>query len=363
MEGTSPVSPSMTRRQLLRGLLYAFAPALTIMAGCKQPVPPVSVARPTATVRPTSTTVPLRPIRVGLLYPGSYDGQAYPAHRFSEAFRTAGFVAASPATRSFSADPHLLLMAPGQLAVVRDEQIAHGAEILFAPSFHATVVARQATNAIPIVTISPNDLVASGLIRDLAMPGGNITGVTSYDPLRGAKALNLLTEVVPVLSRLAIFWNPDEADRDTHAAELRVAAQALGLLTYALPARSPDAASDAMQQAMQHSVEAAISLGDPLVTPHQLLLSGLAEVFRLPILFERNELVRSGGLLSLGPSIGNLWKHAGDQAARIAGGAVPSTLAVVQDTSVELAVNLRTARAFGVQIPAGVLSLATEVIP
>jgi len=357
----APISPSvLTRRRLMQRLLGASVVGLGFMAACTKPMPPAGLELQAngrvATATPTSVGL----LRIGILYPEC--GPADPSNQLFDALRGGGYVAGSTLSNSFYLDRRQMIYEPGRIVGIRDALVRDRADIIVTPTAAATVFARAGTSTIPIVTISPDDLVAAGLVTSSERPGGNVTGVTTYDPLRATRELDLLAQVVPHISQIAVMWNPEELDRDAHAAEIFAAAQARGWGRDAVPVGAVDDVVDAVQRLVRRRVDVTISLGDPSVSAFLSLVGSLASVYRLPVVFERPELVRGGGLLALGPDVGRLWRRAGEYVVQIAHGARPGDLPVTHDPGVQVAVNLSTARSLGLTIPPSVLAQATEVI-
>jgi putative ABC transport system substrate-binding protein len=231
--------------------------------------------------------------------------------------------------------------------------------------------ASQATGTIPIVVAScNNDLVASGLITSLSRPGGNITGLSELTPELGAKRLELLKEAVPKARRVAVLWNPTYSEPFSQNfrfwsadwAEMRAAAQKLGLTLQPVEIRGPDDFDAAFSTMTRERVEALVTLSDPVMVLHRRRITTLAATHHLAAMYASREIVDAGGLVSYGPSSTDLFRRAAGYVGKILGGAKPGDLPVEQPTKFEFVINLRTAKALGLTIPQSLLARADEVI-
>jgi putative ABC transport system substrate-binding protein len=219
------------------------------------------------------------------------------------------------------------------------------------------VAAKQATSAIPIVFALATDPVASGFVTSLAQPGGNATGLSIQGTDLVGKRLELLREVVPGLSRLAImsdFRNPEMA-------EAEAAARMLGLEVSTLPLRRPEDIATVFRT-LKGTAEALYVGADPLVNSNRLRINILALGARLPTMHGFREAVEVGALLSYGPNFADLFRRAADYVDKILRGTKPAELPVEQPTRFDLVINLTTANALGVTIPESFLLRADEVI-
>ncbi len=235
--------------------------------------------------------------------------------------------------------------------------------LIVAPDPPSARAATNATRTVPIVMRSSGDPVASGLVASLARPGGNITGVYSIAEELVGKRLELLKEVAPHLSRVAVLWDPDFPGSARWFHEAEVAARSLGLQLQSLEARgpSPDFAR-ALGVATKERAGALITLRNPPIVFHQRQIVNLAAKARLPAIYDDREFVESGGLMSYGANLVDLYRRAATYVDKILKGARPADLPVEQPTKFELVVNLKTAKALGLTIPPSVLLRADQVI-
>jgi putative ABC transport system substrate-binding protein len=222
------------------------------------------------------------------------------------------------------------------------------------------LAAQRATTTIPIVMTNVGDPVATGLVASLARPGGNITGLSSMSPEITGKRLELLKEVVPALSRMAVLWNPANPSVTLQFQELQEAARALHLQVQALEVRSPAAFDHAFNAA--RGAGAVVVLGDPEFTRHRTRITALARRSRLPGMYVFRQFVEAGGLMSYGVSLSDLWRRAAIYVDKILKGTTPADLPVEQPTQFELVINLKTAQSLGLTILPTLLFQMTEVI-
>jgi putative ABC transport system substrate-binding protein len=236
-------------------------------------------------------------------------------------------------------------------------------KLILASGSPASFAAKDATRTIPIVmgSLAANP-VETGLIASLARPGGNITGMTEMASELGAKRLQLLTQTVPGLSRVAVFWNPPNPAYGPVLKELEAAAQTMGVAIQRLEVRVPEDFESALEAATRQRAGALFVPGDPLVTNRPRMVADLALKYRLPTITDFRELPEAGGLLSFGPDLVDSYRRAATHVDKILKGANPADLPMEQPTKFDLFVNLKTARALGLTIPQSVLVQATKVI-
>jgi putative ABC transport system substrate-binding protein len=225
----------------------------------------------------------------------------------------------------------------------------------------ALIAAKQATSTIPIVFALAGDPIGSGAVASFARPGGNVTGMSSQATDLAGKRIDLLREILPGLHRLAIMGNVGYPSAGLELAEVRAAARTLGVEVVVLEIRRSDEIEPAFE-AIKGRAKALFVAPDPLVNSNRRRISALALGARLPTMFGFREYVGSGGLISYGPDIADLFRHAGDYVDKILRGAKPKDLPVQNATKFELAINLKTAKALGLTVPPTLLARADEVI-
>ena len=199
------------------------------------------------------------------------------------------------------------------------------------------------------------------MVASLARPGGNVTGLSNQGSDLPPKRLGLLREVFPALRRLAVMANADYSGGATEREEIDAAARALDIEVIPLPIRRVEDIASSFYE-LKGGVEALYTTGDPIVHAHRLRIITFALVARLPTMFTQREYVASGGLLSYGPNFLELNRRAADYVDKVLRGAKPADLPVEQPTRFELAVNLITANALGLEVPPALLARADEVI-
>jgi putative ABC transport system substrate-binding protein len=247
-----------------------------------------------------------------------------------------------------------------KLAAAAAELAALKVDVIVAPSTAAVLAARRATTTIPIVMTNTADPVGTGLVGSLAHPGGNVTGLTTLSTELGVKRLELLRELVPALSRVAVLWqpvNPPVALHDTQAA-----ARSLGVQVVVFEARAPEDIGRAVFAAIKERAQALLVLPGPLVFAERRNLAELAAEHRLPAVYSQREYVDAGGLAAYGSSLSEHFARAAHFVDKILKGAKPADLPVEQPTKFELVVNLRAAKTLGLTIAPPLLLRADKII-
>jgi putative ABC transport system substrate-binding protein len=236
-------------------------------------------------------------------------------------------------------------------------------DVIVSLGTQGVTAASNASGTIPIVMIGVRDPVGIGLIASLARPGGNVTGVSGSAGLEiVAKQLELLKETVPKANRVAVLSNPANAYHQLAIRDMNVAARSLGVQLQILEARGPVEFDGAFAAMSKQRAGALLVVSDVIFNNHQTRLVDLAARGRLPASFGVRESVEAGGLMSYGTSFLDLHRRSAAYVDKILKGAKPADLPVEQPTKFELVINLRTAKALGLTIPATLLSRADEVI-
>ena len=245
------------------------------------------------------------------------------------------------------------------------ELVKRQVDVIVALSTTAARPAKQATSVIPIVVIAMADPVEDELVASLARPGGNVTGTTFLGPELVAKRLQLLNEVVPQHSRVAILWHPRAYGDRTMAGmfkEAERAAQTLGVQLQLVPAASPEDISGAFSVMTRERADALSVFPSPMLFAEYGRIASIAADKRLPAIYAAREGVVVGGLMSYGANLPDLSRQTAVYVDKILKGAKPAELPVQQPTRFELVVNLKTAKALGLTVPPGLLVAADEVI-
>ena len=226
----------------------------------------------------------------------------------------------------------------------------------------ASAAAKQATSSIPIVLAQVGDADRLGLIESLARPGGNVTGVTDQSGELSAKRMELLKEAVPKALRIAVLWNADDRGMTLRYREVERAAQTLHVTVQPLGVREPDDFDAAFSAMTLHPPDALFLVTDALTLLNRKRVIAFALAHRIPDMYEFSFLVQDGGLMSYGASQDENYRRAATYVDRIFKGATPATLPVERPSRYYLAINLKTAKALGLTIPASLLLRADQMI-
>jgi putative tryptophan/tyrosine transport system substrate-binding protein len=295
--------------------------------------------------------------RIGLLRTQSRDTPDSAADGLRQGLRELGYI-----------DGHNVVLKyrwaggrPDRLPTLARELVRAGVDIIVTGGEQATQALVQATGTIPIVMGASNDPVRAGVVASLAQPGGNVTGMTVQAPELSGKRLQLLKDVLPRLSRVAVLSNPAYPGTVLDLAETRSAAQEVGLTMQNIEVRRAEDLNAALAAAREQA-DALILLGDPFFTAHRERIVDLALKQRLPAMYYWKEFVQAGGLASYGPSLHDLYRRAATHVDKILRGARPADLPVEQPTKFELVINLKTAKALGLTIAPSLLLRADQVI-
>ena len=242
------------------------------------------------------------------------------------------------------------------------ELIALKVDVIVTAGTPATLAVKKATTSVPLVMVAVGDPVGTGIVASLNRPGGNITGLTSISPELEGKRLELLREVVPKLSRVAVLWNPVSPFQVIAEKEVRAAAQVLRMNVLSLGVRTPEELKDALAAIARERPGALLVLADRLFLHNRARIMEFVAQNRLPGVHAYRELVEAGGLMSFGPSYAGMHRRAATYVDKILKGASPADLPVERPATFELVINQKAAKALGLTIPQSVLLRATEVI-
>lgn len=239
-----------------------------------------------------------------------------------------------------------------------------GVDVIVAGPFGALRVAKQTTR-IPIVMTPSADPVVAGIVESLARPGGNVTGITEMAPQLTPKRLEMLKEIVPTLSRVAILWQPGTLSEEVFKQMLKethATARSLGIQLQVIEAKEVADFDSAFSAMVKERAEALIVLVNPMFNVQHRHIIEHAEKHRLPAIYEWKEFVRSGGLLSYGADVQDIYRRAAGFVDKILKGAKPADLPVEGPIRFDVSVNLKTAKALGLTIPQSILSQAMETL-
>jgi len=249
-----------------------------------------------------------------------------------------------------------------RLPDLADDLVRVKVDILIAPNTPAALAAKNATKTVPIVFLDVTDPVGAGLIDSLARPGGNITGFSTVGSVLAGKQLELLKEMIPKLSRIAVLWNPQELSSAQSWKEGQLPARELGLHLYSLEVSNIENYERAFKEATKSGSDAAVWLSSPVGAANQIFIVDLAKKYRLPTMYTRRAVVENGGLMSYGHDRNEPFRRAAVFVDKILKGTKPADIPVEQPTKFELAINLKTAKQLGLTIPPNVLARADRVI-
>jgi putative ABC transport system substrate-binding protein len=298
--------------------------------------------------------------RIGFLAPASLSDPRVPPYirAFQEGLRELGYVEGRNIAIEFRWAEGQYERLPGLAA----ELVRLNVTIIVAAGPNAIQAAKQATATIPIVMAAVGDPVAAGFVASLARPGGNITGVSNMLPDLVGKQLELLKEVLPTVSRVALLGNPANPANALLERQAQDAARTLGVRLQPLWARDLSEIDSAFTATKMERADALIVLTDTMLINHRTRVIDHAGQRRLPAVFGVSQFVEAGGLLAYGPSFAAGYRRAAPYVDRILKGAKPADLPIEQPRKFELVINLKTAKALGLTIPPSLLQRADQVI-
>jgi putative ABC transport system substrate-binding protein len=251
---------------------------------------------------------------------------------------------------------------PDRLPNLAAELVRLKVDIIVVSGGLATSAAKNATREVPIVMAIAGDPVGSGHVTSLGRPGGNITGLTNLAPELGGKRLEILKEIIPGLSRVAILSDPTNPVFKLQLREVETAAQALKLQVQILEVREANDFDDAFGAAKKGRAGAISTLASAFLGGQRQKLVDFAEKSRLPTMYHNSGYVEVGGLMSYGVNNSDLYRRAAVYVDKLLKGSKPADLPVEQPTKFELVINLKTAKQIGLTIPSNVLARADRVI-
>ena len=242
------------------------------------------------------------------------------------------------------------------------ELVAQKVEVIVTAGTPASLAVKKAAPSIPLVMIAVGDPIGTGLIKSLANPGGNVTGLSSMAVDLEGKRLELLREVIPKLSHVAVFWNPASPFQVNSEKEVQAAARAFKMKVLSLGVQSPEQFDNAFATIRKERPRALLVLADRLFLHNRARIMEFATKQRLPGVYAYQELVEAGGLMSYGPSYADMHRRAATFVDKILKGRKPSDLPVEQPMKFEFIINLKAAKQIGVTVAPNVLVRADRVI-
>jgi putative ABC transport system substrate-binding protein len=327
--------PRMRRRELI-ALLASGAMSWPITATAQQPAMPA----------------------VGFLHPASLAGRERLVAMFREGLAERGYTEGRNVTIEYRwAEGHY-----DRLPALANDLVSWQVAVIAAATLPSAVAAKQATSTIPIVFWVGDDPIKHGLAASLSHPGGNATGITMFSAGLIAKRLGLLRELVPKASQIAILVNPNNPNLSTQSGEVGEAARSLGEQFEILRAGTEREIDAAFASLADRGVGGLVVGADPVFVTQGARIVALAARYRVPAIYERREFVDAGGLVSYGTDQIGSFRQIGRYTGRILEGIKPADLPVMQPTTFELVINLKTANALGAIVPPILLAQADEVI-
>ncbi len=309
-----------------------------------------------AGVLPAAVAQPARLPRIGFLSPVAPDARR---DALLEGLRELGYVDG----KTMRLEMRFADGRPERLAGLAAELAAMDLDVMVAGSTIGARAAKKATGAIPIVFAGSSDPVAGGLVSNLARPEGNITGFSlAYGDAFAGKWLELLKEASPELSAVAVLWSSSNAAAERFVKAIEAAARALGVRIDAHHAANPAQLDTALAAIGASDAKGLVVAPSPFAASHRRRLVAFAEEKRLRAMYFAADFAEAGGLMSYGPSIPDTYRRAATYVDRILKGAKPAELPVEQPTRFELVINMKTARALGLDIPRAVLLRADRTI-
>jgi putative ABC transport system substrate-binding protein len=324
----------MRRRDFIRGIVGS-AGAWPLVARAQQPPMPV----------------------IGFLHPGFREGFADRVRGFREGLKEIGYVEGQNVAIEYRWAENQFDRLPALAAELVRRQVA-----VIMTAGPATFAAKAATTTTPLVFIAAEDPVKLGLVRSLARPAGNLTGINFLNTEVGAKRLELLRELVPATVRIAVLVDPSATGAKATLTELEAASRAAGLQIQVHNVSTPREIDAVFEGFVRERPDALFAPVSSFLVDRRVQLALQAAIYRVPATYPLREFAEAGGLMSYGASLKDAFRQAGIYAGRILKGAQPADLPVVQATKFELVINHQSARMIGLTVPQSLLTIADEVI-
>jgi ABC-type uncharacterized transport system substrate-binding protein len=294
---------------------------------------------------------------IGFLRTGTFADVPKRMSAFHQGLKEVGFVEGQNIAIEYSSDEGQTNRLPILVANLLRRQVA-----LFVGNTPSALAAKAASTTVPIVFTTGGDPVRDGLVASLNRPGGNVTGVSFMSTLIGTKQLGLLRELLPGAVHVAVLSDPNWPLTERYVSEVRAAASAVGQQIEVLDVSSDREIETAFTTLVQRGADALLCGVGGFLLSKQDRIVALAAGHRIPTIYVFGEAAPAGGLMSYAPSFTDAFRQAGIYAGRIIKGEKPGDLPVVLSTKFEFLINLRTAKALGLEIPDRLLALADEVI-
>ena len=296
---------------------------------------------------------------VGFLNSASPDTYRFNADSFREGLAKAGFIEG----RNVRIEERWARGDYGALPALAAELVAMGVVAIAATGDVASARAAQlASNTVPVVFTIGGDPVRHGLVESINRPGRHVTGILFNPNVLGAKRVELLREIAPDISRIALLMNPTNPNFKIEEADAEAGAKKLGVETITLTARNASEMETALQQLLSAKAQALITASDPILLDRREQIASFALRHKVLAMGFVQQIALAGGLLSYGPSISWMYRQAGDYVGQLLKGSNPAEMPVLQPTLYELVINLKTAKALGLTVSPSLLARADEVI-
>jgi putative ABC transport system substrate-binding protein len=298
------------------------------------------------------------PPKIGWLTTGDPASYRFSLAAFHDGLRALGYIAGQNITIEYKwAEGN-----PARLPQLADQLVRQNVDVIVAGGSIGAQAAKNATSIIPIVAAGTGDLVELGLVTNLARPGGNLTGFVAAAPETAGKRIQMIKEMMPQARRAAVLWNPDSSNAEL---EWKVAKESGGATELAFTlhaARTIQDFESTLAAIFQSGADILVVLNDPFMFTHRKRIVESAGQSRLPAIYGYREYADDGGLISYGASISNTYRRAATYVDKILKGAKAGELPVELPTKFELVINLKTAKALGLDVPPTLLAGADEVI-
>jgi putative ABC transport system substrate-binding protein len=295
---------------------------------------------------------------VGFLRDAAADGSGHFVAALRKGLSEAGFVEGRNVAIEYA-------WTDGQtdrLSALAADLVRQRVSVIISSAINATLAVKAATSAIPVVFAIANDPVAFGLVASLSRPGGNLTGVNYLTSELGGKRLGLMHELMPKVTDVAVVAHQNNPTGELFVQDAEGAARTVGLRIQVFNASSEAEIDTAFAALTQRHMGALLMANDPLFTTRREQIVALAARYAVPAIYTTREFADAGGLISYGPTLPDVYRQAGAYAGRILNGEKPADLPVLLPTTFELIINLKAAKALGIDVPPTLLAIADEVI-
>jgi len=295
--------------------------------------------------------------RIGVLSPG-LSSQSPPLQAFRQGLRDVGYIEGQNLEILWKFGEDLV----DRLTILADEIVGSKVDVIFAINTSAALAAKKATSTIPIVVTRVSDPIRTGLVASLQRPGGNVTGLTTISEELEGKRLELLREALPRLVRVAVLWNADNPGHAMNVKEMETAAPQLGLQVFSIGIKRADELPTAIQSAVNARVGVLFAIDDLVISSYQQQILELTRKANIPVISQFRDFTVAGGLMAYGPNNEEMFRRVSLFIDKIFKGRKPADLPVEAPTRFELVINLKTAKALGLDVPPTLLARADEVI-